>query len=300
MIKVINIFIITSPIILFISKIIIEKYNIPSNNIYLVPLRNSSLSLIKANKIYIKLTLLDKLFRKIFLFSLFGIRLRRIIEKECGNFILYCDWDNRDNVEILNSDKCLTHAYIEEGQTAFNDLKMYRLRKNRIYQWFRLMRWKKSSELMSKNSLDNPIFDEYFNDKAFAFLHYLKILSLIKKSKKVFLNEFNYVKKYYKPHLQGTKYIGLMCSPRRLKHDWTKNIEKLLNKLQKKSVIKLHPEFYANQSLFIKFRNIFNSINKKEILICNSEIIIEAEMLFEKSLNRSFDFFRKICGIIRF
>ena len=146
-----HVFIITSPIVLFISRIIIEKYNISLENIYLVPLRNSTLKIINGNVIDIKLTFLDILFRKLFLFSLFGIRLRKILEKECGEFILYCDWDNRDNIEILNSNKCLTHAYIEEGQTAFNDFKIYKLKRNRFYQWFRLRRWQKSSVQMSEN-----------------------------------------------------------------------------------------------------------------------------------------------------
>ena len=278
-----HVFIIGSPIVLFISRIIIDKYKIPERNIYLVRLRNLDMQLIKADIIDIKLSFFDKVFRKIFLFSLYGIRLRRAIEKKCGKFVLYFDWDNRVNVEILNSSKCIAHAYIEEGQTAFNNLPLYFLKKDRISQWLRLRRWKKSSDLMLKKCSDQSTFNDYFNSKAFAFFTLFQdAFPLIDKSKIVYLNDFKLVKKYYKPQLLGKTYIGLMCSPRRLKTDWSNTIKKLVNALPNKAVIKLHPEFYSDNVLYKKFVNILECNNTKQLTICNQKIIVEAEMLFEK------------------
>ena len=87
------------------------------------------------------------------------------------------------------------------------------------------------------------------------------------------------VKKCYKPQLLGKTYI-LMCSPRRLKTDWSNTIKKLVNALPNKAVIKLHPEFYADNVLYKKFVNILECNNTKQLTICNQKIIVEAEMLF--------------------
>ena len=48
------------------------------------------------------------------------------------------------------------YAYIEEGQTAFNEFR-------------NLRRWKKSSDLMLKRCSDQSTFNDYFNSNAFAF-----------------------------------------------------------------------------------------------------------------------------------
>lgn len=279
-----HVFILNNPISVFIAKIIIDYFEIPPNKIYLISFRETNVDILPGKRIKIKLTFLDKLFRKVFLFSLQGIRLRRTLERTCNEFLLYCDWDNRDIIELINSNKHKGQAYIEEGQSAFNHFREYGLRKNRFYQFQRLRRWKKSSLLKDKLSSDVHTFNEFFNDKAFGFFSISDgSYPLIDKSKKVMLNDFSYVKNAYKPKLIGIKHIGIMCSPRRLKKDWCISIKKLIEYLPNNSVIKLHPEFYSNKINLNKFLCIFNNLKiNKNISLCDNDVMLEAEMLFEK------------------
>ena len=74
-----------------------------------------------------------------------------------------------------------------------------------------------------------------------------------------------------------------MCSPRRFKlNRWKESINSFINLLPEKSVIKLHPEFYANKGYLNKFMYLFTNLNFKNLEICDKSVIIEAEMLFEK------------------
>ena len=282
-----HIFVLTNPLVVFISKLIIEKYKIPEERIILISYRNTNSDLIRGKIQNIKLSFFDKLFRKFFLFSLYGYRLRRILEKESTDFIFYCDWDNRDVIELINSKKCLGQAYIEEGQSSFNNFNIYKFKKNRFSQWLRLRRWKRSSDIKEKLCLDVHSFNEFYNDLAFAYFTISNnSFPLVDKNKKVLLKDFSIVKKFYKPYLIGIKNIGIMCSPRRLKeNNWNFAIRNLVNSLPDNSFIKLHPEFYTNNKLIEKFSKILDIYKgQKKINICNSSTIIEAEMLFEEKI----------------
>lgn len=282
-----HVFVLTNPLVVFISKIIIEKYKIPEEKIILISYRNTNTNLLKGKIHNIKLLFIDKLFRKLFLFSLYGYRLRKSIEKECSEFIFYCDWDNRDIIELMNSKKCVGQAYIEEGQSAFNNFSIYKFKRNRFFQWLRLIRWKRSSDIKEKLCLDVHSFNEFYNDLAFGFFTISNnSFPLVNKDKKVLLKDFSILKKLYKPYLIGIKNIGIMCSPRRLnKNNWNFSVRNLVNCLPDNSFIKLHPEFYTNHKLIEKFSNILDFYKgDKTINICNSFTIIEAEMLFEEKI----------------
>ena len=279
-----HVFILNNPISVFIAKLIIDSFEIPENKIFLISFRSTNVDILPGKKIKNNLTFLDKLFRKVFLFSLQGIRLRRTLERTCNEFLLYCDWDNRDIIELINSNKYKGQAYIEEGQSAFNPFMEYSFKRNRFYQFERLKRWKRSSLLKDKLSLDIHKFNEFFNDKAFAFFTISEgSYPLIDKSKKVLLKDFSFVKNSYNPQLIGIKHIGIMCSPRRLQKDWSVNIKQLIDYLPDNSVIKLHPEFYSNKIMFEKFLDVFKNLKmNKNINLCSNDVLLEAEMLFEK------------------
>ena len=278
-----HVFILSSPIVVFISSLVINSFLIPKNNIIIVPFRNTNTSLINAKSIIQKGSFFDRLIKKIILFSFQGYQLRKKIEKLSNKFVLYCDWDNREVIEILNSKKCLGHAYIEEGQLSFNTFKIYDLKKSRFYQWRRLRRWSKNVTQISRHS-DVPSFNECFNKDAFAFFSiYGNAFPAINMYKKIQLTDFSSIKENYKPQLLGKENIGIMCSPRRFRvNEWKESINAFINFLPEKSSIKLHPEFYANKKYLDKFMFIFISNNSKNLEICDKSIIIEAEMLFEK------------------
>ncbi len=280
-----HVFIVSSPIVVFIAKLIINKFSIPSKDIIIIPERNTYFKLINSKSIYQKRSFIDRLIKRIFLFSYRGYQLRRKIEKDCDKFILYCDWDNREVVEILNSKKCFGNAYIEEGQLSFNNFNTYVFKKNRISQWMRLQKWFKNVRTMSKDS-NIPKFNECFNNKAFAFFTiYKEAFPLVDKNKKYNFIDFEIIRKDYVPKLTGKSNIGIMCSPRRIKtNGWNECIKLFIESIPYQSVIKLHPEFYANGEYLNRFMEIFNLSNFKKIIICDQSTIIEAEMLFEKKV----------------
>ena len=205
--------------------------------------------------------------------------------KKFKKFILYCDWDSREVLELLNSKRCIGHAYIEEGQLSFNRFKAYKFTNNRYAQWKRLKRWSHNIKNMTRES-DIPNFNECFNEKAFAFFTiYKNAFPLMESKKKYNFKDFSSIKNNYKPQIMGKKNIGIICSPRRLKpNQWISSIKKIINVLPQKSTIKLHPEFYSNKNYLEKFIKIFSEYNSKEISICDSSIILEAEMLFEEKI----------------
>lgn len=280
-----HVFILSSPIVVFISKLIIEEFNICQDNIITISRRETNCEPIGFNLIKQKNSFFDRLFKKLFLFSFQGFQIRREIERITDKFILYCDWDNREVIEILNSSKCFGHAYIEEGQLSFNNFKSYVFKKDRLSQWKRLRRWSNSVNKMARTS-DIPVFNECFNKNAFAFFTiYSKAFPSIPFYQKFLFNDFQSVKKFYKPKLIGRKNIGIMCSPRRFRlNRWKESINCFIDLLPEKSVIKLHPEFYANEDYLKKFNYYFTNLNFKNLEICDKSVIIEAEMLFEKKI----------------
>jgi len=280
-----HIFFLTSPIVVYISKLIIEEFAIPKNRILVVPFRNTDTNYISNNIINPDYTLIDRVIKKYFLFSYQGYQLRKKIENLSEQFILYCDWDNREANELLNSKKCIGNAYIEEGQLSFHKFYAYEFKKNRISQWRRWVRWNNNVKNMPQDA-DIPLFREIFNDNAFAFFTITKkAFPYIEEGKKYIFNDFTIIKKTYKPKILGKKNIGIMCSPRRFKtNNWDKYIKDFINFLPNKSVIKLHPAYFSNQEYLDKFMDIFKDNNFKNLSICDNSIILEAEMLFEKKV----------------
>ena len=280
-----HIFFLSSPIVVFISRLIIEEFSISKDKIIVVPFRNTSTDLISNNVIRQESSLLDKVIKKFFLFSLQGYQLRKKIENCSKKFILYCDWDNREAIELLNSKKCIGNSYIEEGQLSFHRIYSYKFKRNRISQWRRLRRWKNNVKNMPRDA-DIPAFNEIFNENAFVFFTISnKAFPYINKFKKYKLNDFSIIKKNYKPKLLGKKYIGIMSSPRRFEtKKWDSTIKNLISLLPEDSIIKLHPAYFSNKEYLIKFNNIFNKLNHKNLTICDNSVILEAEMLFEKKI----------------
>ena len=76
-----HVFIVSSPIVVFIAKLIIDKFSIASKDIIIIPERNTYFKLINSKSIYQKRSLIDRLIKKIFLFSYRGYQIRRKLRK---------------------------------------------------------------------------------------------------------------------------------------------------------------------------------------------------------------------------
>ena len=173
---------------------------------------------------------------------------------------------------LIDNKKCIGHFYIEEGQ---------------------LSSWKKNLITDAKdifiNDSDGSTYAEdkdYLHRKdALGFLSIDKnTFPHISNKKKIILNNFDDIKIIYKPKLIGVDIIGIMPASRRIKGKKLLDIIfKLVDYLPNKSAIKLHPAYGISKK---NRRSIEKSILKKgkQILICDSDILLEAEMLFGKKV----------------
>ena len=81
----------------------------------------------------------------------------------------------------------------------------------------------KGKDFIYKNYNFLNTFNLYKN---LFFLVSKNAFPLIDQEKKVLLENFEFVKKNYKPKLLGIKNIGIMCSPRRMSNNWELSIKK--------------------------------------------------------------------------
>ena len=94
------------------------------------------------------------------------------------------------------------------------------------------------------------------------------------------------IKKVYSAKLLGIKNIGITCAERRVSRDgYQIMLNTLINHLCDYSVIKLHPSFESNDYIFNSMIDYVRLNNLgKNLTICDKEVIIELEMLFEEKI----------------
>lgn len=279
-----HIFFINNNIVLLITKLIIDKYNISPENIYIISLRNTNTSLISGNKINIKrYSILEKFISKFFLFNLFGFFIRKKLESLNNNFILYISWDFDEVIPVFKSNRCKGHCYLEEGQISYLDYLEYEACNTIKKQWLRL-RDKKLSLKNRKNNDDLSGFKKFFNDSAMYYFSLSdEAFPLIDNKKKIKLDNIELIKNSYKPKLMGVQNLGIFCSPRRIKKNGLEQaLIRLCKYLPHKSALKLHPGMSVDNFYFEEIKLLLGKIKRSDILLCKSNIIIEAEMLFEK------------------
>jgi hypothetical protein len=277
-----HVFLIISPIVAIMARLIIDNYKIPLDKVVCVPLRKSDTSLVGGKNLFVRSYFIDRVYKKLFYNSFYGKRIEKKIRKRGGKFLLYTPWDSPESMEIQNSKSCVGHVYLEEGQMSYNTYKIYTYSSNKNTQRKRLIQLRKNANNMTKNC-DQGEFLEFFNDHALAFVGMLpEVFPMTPKDKRVILRNYSDIVNGYKPRLIGIGTIGLMCSPRRLHPDrWQITLMKLLEKLPDGSVIKLHPDFSANIEMRNKMVRILDEISNGAVVICDDDVIVEAEMLFE-------------------
>ena len=59
-------------------------------------------------------------------------------------------------------------------------------------------------------------------------------------------------------------------------------LSKLISILPNGSIIKPHPSFTINNNIYNEFKDLFNRINNKHIRLCESNVMLELEMIYEK------------------
>ena len=272
-----NVFLVASPILGIMSRMIIDFYGLKQDNILIISKRDTSLEIFNYDFIKVIPKKFDRYKEKLFFDSPSGRQILSKIKKAKKKFIIYSGGAWREVNWLLKNSECEGHLYIEEGQGSYMNYKPLSIKKisffNKLKYNFRNRR----------NPEDGVGF--YFRDDVKA------CIGLSKKSfpqiideKKFILKNFAEIMKYYKPKIIGIKNLGLTCSASRVskKIDWEIMLRTLIDNLPDGSMIKPHPSFTTNEYVLKEFKSIFNKINNKNIKLCHSSVIIELEMLHEK------------------
>lgn len=275
--KYLNVFLVASPILAIITRMIIESLNLKNENILIVSLRNTSLEILPFNNLFIQPGNFDRYIEKIFFASPSGRKIKKFINKSNKEFIIYSGWAYREVNWLLKSTKCAGHIYIEEGQGSFFNYVPYS---------------RSNMSLLNKIKFNwrnrvNPNDGEGFFFRNDALLHIGMsegVYPKINETKKFLLDNLHDIKKYYKPKLLGITQIGLTCSASRLPNiiDWEIMLKKLIHVLPNHAFIKPHPSFTSSKKVFDKFKLIYKKLNHKNIKLCQDDINLELEMLYEK------------------
>jgi hypothetical protein len=271
-----HVFLVTNPISTIVSRMVIDKYGIEESDITMVSIRNTDTSIIDLSPITPIKFWYDRFFEKILGISPKGYRILNVITKKKKNFILYAAWADLEVKKIISSKYCKGHIYLEEGQMAYWPIELYLFKSSNFIN--RLVNGDHVRSCSDRKDL--------YRDDAHAFIGILPdVFPSAPEEKRFILTNYEGLKKYYNPVLAGIKTIGLTCAEHRLQPDqWEAMLKTLVDRMPEGGVIKLHPSF----SIDITKRNLIKSMLKKiasgSIELCNDDIIIEIEMLYEPKI----------------
>ncbi len=272
-----HVFLVASPILGIVSRTIIDNYKLSNQNVLIVSLRDTPLNIFHHNNIKIIPDKFDRYLEKILFDAPSGRKIYKNINHPQKKFIVYSGWAYREVNYLLKKRNCKGHIYIEEGQGSYMNYRPYNFNK---------MTFQDKLKFNWRNRI-NPIDGEgfFFRNDAKAYIGLDRdSFPRIPESKKFILDNIYNIKKYYKPKIFGKKTIGLTSSASRLPkaEDWKKMLEILIQNLPDRSLLKPHPSFTSNKTAFSKFKFLFNQLNNKNIELCNSDVFIEIEMMYEK------------------
>lgn len=272
-----SVFFISNQISLIISKLIIDNFEIDKKNIKIFLFRDIDVSIIGVKPYRVIAKKFDSKIDKIFWDSMTGKRIIRELKKNNKKFILYAEWATKEATKIINFRNCMGHNYIEQGQHSYMKIPLFNPKKLRLIDKFNI-NW--------KNKLSHRDEDAhfYFSDDAEFFIGINEdIYPCVPDNKKIILSNISSLKNLYKPKLKGVSFIGLTCATRRVnKNQWADMIKKLVSNLPEGGIVKPHPSFIVNPKIFKDFKDLFFSITKNRVKLCDNTVILELEMLHEK------------------
>ena len=269
-----HVFIVVNPVTVILSRMIIDNFKLNRNDIIIISTRNTDLTLLNFNSLKYIPKKYDSLFDKFFFKSTLGKKILKKLQRR--QFIVYSSWATRELNYLMTAKNCLGHYYIEEGQATYMEHITFSHKKIPLIDKL-------------KNNFKNRINENdgsgyFFRDDALGYIGLsIKSFPKINNSKKIILNNINELKDHYKPKLVGIKTIGLTCAERRLKdNNWEKMLKIIVDELPVNSAIKAHPSFTLSQKRFNILKGILNEISDKKIILCENDVILELEMLYEK------------------
>lgn len=268
-----HVFLIPNQTSAIVTKLIISVFNLNKENFILVPLRKTNTSFINGPYFDYSESIFNRLLIKFFKTYPLTSNLLRLINKKNKPFVLYTSWAYYDSISTPSVEKilalklCKGHFYIEEGQLSY--------RKSIPYST------KIKNRLRTVYAMDSKYI---YRDDSLGFIGFLSdVFPEVPTEKKFILNNYDIIKKFYQPKIEGIKTIGLTCAERRIKkHQWKYMCKKLIDKMPQGGMIKLHPSFTSNKLKRKKIELILKKISPSSIVICPDDVILEIEMLYEK------------------
>lgn len=269
------VFLINNPVTAIVSKMIIEAYGIPQENVVAVSVRKTDTSLIDKYAIDLGVRWSDRILIKLLSDFPVSRRVLRPLNRKKKKFILFTAWAYGESsstpcvARLLSSQYCQDLCYIEEGQQAYRDINIGP-NKN-----------KKKAYLDDEDRLNHREIYKFDSPAFFGILP--EAFPLIPKNKRFILSNYDDIKKNYRPLLKGVKIIALTCAERRLQtNQWEAMLQKLVDMMPDGGVIKLHPSLSFNHDKRRKIELILTKIAAHSIQLCPDDAIIELEMLHEK------------------
>ena len=275
-----HVFLISGPVSLIVSRMMIDEFGIKKNNIFVSFTRKTDTSIIQSLAFNPNSYWYDRYFEKLLSINLKGYRIRNKIFEKKQNFLVYSTWAELGTEIIIDSKNCKGHIYLEEGQMSYR-----RIKPHRYYKKFIVFRLMKNIYLHLTNTYYRNLKKrkKHFRDDAKAFIGITQnSFPLIPKENLYILDNYLILKNYYKPKLLDIKTIGLTCAERRLQpSQWKSMLEALVKRMPDGGVIKLHPSFCIDKKKIDRMKSLLELINEN-IKICDDDVIIEIEMLYEQ------------------
>lgn len=265
-----HVFMINSPVVAMVARMVIDAYNIPDGNIVCVSMRRADTSLVCKRAYLSKVKWFDRYVVRGLGFSPAGRRILSKVNKNNNNFVVYAAWVYPEVESLLKSKNCAGHVYLEEGQLSYYKANAYPSDKK--LSW----RFRKKQKL-SGNS------DYQYRDDAAAWIGILPdVFPLMPEDKRVVLQNFSDVCQKYSARLKGVKKIGLMPTPHRIPFEKLKAaLELLIEKMPDGGVIKLHPGFRKMPESRQHLNSLLQNISPGNVEFCDDSVVLELEMLAE-------------------
>jgi hypothetical protein len=174
--------------------------------------------------------------------------------------------------EIDRSENCKGHIYLEEGEQSYKN--------------FLLFPKSKSYNRLSKKQVGEYKFTDYYREDGLQWIGIARnSFPTAPKNKRYILKSFRHVKKKYVPLLSKYKNILLLPTPARLpRKKWKIAVKTLAKNIKVPFALKLHPGFENNAEVRDYFNSILKDFGYSSSIVCNHNVIIEAEMLFSKKV----------------
>lgn len=272
-----HVFLVKSPILGIVSKMIIDNYELKKENILIINSRKNSLEIFDNYKLEIEQKKFDRYREKLFFDSPVGRKILKKIKTLNKDFIIYAGGAWREVNWMLKDDLCKGHIYIEEGQGTYRNFQLRPFEKIKLID-------KIKSNFKNRAIIGDKDGFMWRDDVHVCIGLDLNSFPKVPANKKIKLEKFRGIKNHYKQKTLGFKTIGLTCSASRVhkKEDWKIMLQKLINHLPQDAIIKPHPSFMSTKKVYNEFLNVFNEIKTKRIKLCSHDVIIELEMMYEK------------------